>query len=90
MKWKDLTLSSKCVLERCWGLTHDKPMSFSVEIGKVLSGNEVTYQTLVEIMEYRKHFPYFNIKVENNLITVNGNCVYGSWTKSKKTEKEAK
>lgn len=79
MQWGDLMGSTKNVLERCWGLHHDNPTEFFVEIGVRLYGKEVTKDTYREIIEYQKHFPYFDVKLKDNVIYVKGNCKFGSW-----------
>jgi hypothetical protein len=82
MEWKDLSGASKCVLERCWGITDDNPRCYSVPLGKVLYGYKVTIETFLEIMKYQKFFPYFNAKLENDAITVSGIGQFGSWKES--------
>jgi hypothetical protein len=80
MEWKDLSMAARCVLERCWGIHTDAPSSFSVELGKVVyKDHKVTEDTFLEIMKYQKHFPYFNAKLENYTISVEGIDQYGSW-----------
>jgi hypothetical protein len=83
MQWKDLSNETKNVLERCWHIQHDRPLRFQCEIGKEFSsGNEKstpTENTYKEILKYQKSFPHFDVKRDGDLITVNGNCEYGSW-----------
>ncbi|GLI82369.1 hypothetical protein ANABIO32_00550 [Rossellomorea marisflavi] len=79
MKWKDLTMASRCVLERCWGLHTNDPQTYSIPLGKTLFKHRVTLDTFTEIIKYQKHFPYFNAKLEEEMIIVSGIGQYGSW-----------
>lgn len=83
MKWTDLSETAANILERCWSIHHDKPLSFSVEIDNpfIVNGQEFkpTEDTYTEIIKYQKSFPYFDVSRIDNRITVSGNCDYGSW-----------
>lgn len=73
MEWKDLSIASKWVLERCWGLRDDNPRSFSVSIGgKFRDGSLVTEDTYKEILEYNKFDTHFDVERTGNVITVRG------------------
>lgn len=81
MKWKDMDLSAKNVLERCWRFDDDQPLSFTVSIGDVVYGQTVTEETYAQIFAYRKGFPYFDVTRKNDELTVSGNCLFGTWLK---------
>ena len=83
MEWKELDLTTKNVLERCWGLYDDHPRSFSVEIGMNLYEQPVTWETYEQITKYQEHFPHFEVKLEGERITVSGKDHFGSWLKNK-------
>lgn len=83
MEWKDLSIESKCVLERCWGFYDDMPRSFSVTldesfrvVNEMLTATEETYK---EILKYQKYDKHFDVERFGNVVTVRGNCDYGSW-----------
>lgn len=81
MEWKELQLSTKNVVERCWRFDDDKPLSFTTKINDTVSAQKITEQTYTEILAYQKSFPYFDVKREKDVITVSGNCEFGEWLK---------
>ena len=34
MKWRDLSITSKCIIEQCWDVYTDKPQEFTMKIDK--------------------------------------------------------
>jgi hypothetical protein len=83
MEWKELTNESKNVLERCWSVHHDRPLTFSVELNNPFSAGHSstipTEETYIEILKYQKLNPQFDVTRIDNKLTVRGNCNYGSW-----------
>jgi len=61
MEWKELTTTSKNILERCWGLYDDNPRSVRVSIGetfktwdKEYTFTESNYEEIVKYVKGRK------------------------------------
>lgn len=79
MEWKDISKSAGNVLERCWSIHHDRPLSFSAKIGGHVHGQLITEDTYKEILKYHKDNPEFDVSREGDIIKVKGNCDYGSW-----------
>lgn len=73
MKWQDLSDVSANLLEKCWSVHCDFPMTFKVKFGELLDDKSVEMKHYEEILEYRKVDDSFNVKLLEDGIYVEGN-----------------
>jgi len=87
MKWRELSIESKCILEQCWNLHTDKPQEFKLMIGKEFKSVENKYyfteNVYNEIVKYHKEkeqegtvVANWNYSREENEVTFKGEQMY--------------
>ncbi|ASA22639.1 hypothetical protein [Paenibacillus donghaensis] len=85
MEWKDLSIEAKSVVERCWSIHHNRPLTFDFVIGTEFKAGGVsiipTEDTYNEVLKYQKENPQFDVHRIDERVVVKGNCEYGSWLK---------
>lgn len=85
MEWKDLTTTSKNILEQCWEFNNDNPRSVKISIGEKfkVSDNEYVFteSNYDEIMRYTESNKYISVKRTENDIVATGIGQFGAWLK---------
>ena len=83
MEWRDLTTTSKNVLEQCWEFRNDNPRSVSISIGEKFKVHDNEYvfteDNYKEIIEYLENTKYISVKRSGDYIVYTGIGQFGSW-----------
>jgi len=71
MKWKDLSITSKCILEQCWNAYTDKPQEFAMMIDENFKSVDDIYYFSEEV--YNEIVKYHNEKEQEGMVVANWN-----------------
>jgi len=69
MKWRDLSITSKSILEHCWDIYTDKPQEFTLVIGEEFKSLDNYYCFTEEI--YNEIVKYHKEKEQEGMIVGN-------------------
>jgi len=77
MKWRDLSITSKCIIEQCWDIYTDKPQEFTMKIDKnfkiwVGINEGYNYYRFTEEV-YNEIVKYHKEKEQEGMVVVNWN-----------------